>query len=63
MENKYSFDYTVPVSFCDHNAKLSFMGIFNIFMDLATEHAALLKVSNADLENCFWVAAKTKVKF
>lgn len=62
MISKYTCDYTVPISFCDHNAKLSFMGIFNIFMDLATEHAALLKVSNKDLDNCFWVAAKTKIR-
>ena len=60
--NKFTCDYTVPISQCDHNAKLSFMGIFNIFMDLATEHAALLKVSNKDLDNCFWVAAKTRVR-
>lgn len=63
MENKLTKEYIVPVSFCDNNAQLSFTGIFNLFMDLATEHAALLNIGNASLKekNCFWVAAKSKV--
>ena len=64
MLNKLERDYTVPVSECDHNAKMSFTGIFNVFMDLATEHAAILGIGNNDLskDNCFWVAAKTRVR-
>lgn len=63
MINKLEKEYIVPVSQCDHNAGLSFTGIFNIFMDLATEHAAILGIGNKDLEkdNLFWVAAKTRV--
>ena len=63
MEMKLSKDYTVPVSFCDNEAKLSFTGIFNIFMDLATQHAQMLGVGFDTLKekNCFWVAAKSKI--
>ena len=63
LKSKLSKKYIVPISECDHNGKLSFMGMFNVFMDLATEHAAELKVSNKDLDNAFWVAAKTRVRF
>ena len=64
LKNKLERNYVVPVSECDHNAQLSFVGLFNIFMDLATDHAALLKIGNKDLkeDNCFWVAAKTRVR-
>lgn len=63
MENKLKSNYTVPISACDHTAALSFTGIFNLFMDLATEHAAILGIGNDSLrdKNCFWVAAKSKI--
>lgn len=63
MDNKLSREYVVPISFCDKNAQLSFTGIFNLFMDLATEHAALLGIGNNALKekNCFWVAAKSRI--
>lgn len=64
MENKLSKKYIVPVSFCDNKAQLNFTGIFNLFMDLATEHAAILGIGNNALreKNCFWVAAKTRIR-
>lgn len=64
MENKLSKNYTVVVSACDNNAQLSFTGIFNLFMDLATEHASILGVGSDALgeKNCFWVATKTKIR-
>lgn len=64
MVNKLTRNYKVPASSCDHNGKLSFVGVFNLFMDMATEHAAILNISNDYLseENFFWVAAKTRVK-
>ena len=64
MANILNKEYTVPVSFCDDKAQLSLTGIFNLFMDLATEHAFLLNIGNDSLKskNCFWVAAKSKIK-
>ena len=64
MLSKYENNYVVPISACDHNAQLKFTGIFNVFMDAATEHASILGIGNSSLrkDNCFWVAAKTKVK-
>lgn len=63
MQNKFQKNFVVPVSSCDHNAKLSFVGIFNAFMDVATDHACLLGIGNDSLskEGRFWVAAKTRI--
>lgn len=63
MVNKLIKPCRIQVSSCDHNARLSFVGIFNIFMDIATEHASLLNIGNDALSesNCFWVAAKTRI--
>ncbi len=63
MEKKLSKEYIVPISFCDNKAQLNFTGIFNLFMDLATEHAAALGIGNNDLreKNCFWVAVKSRI--
>ncbi len=64
MKNKLEKSYIIPVSMCDNTAKLSYPGIFDIFMDMATDHAALLGVGGDALKEkkCFWVAAKTMVK-
>ena len=64
MQNKLVKDFVVPVSGCDHNAQLSFVGIFNAFMDIATDHACLLGIGNDSLlkRGCFWVAAKTRIR-
>jgi len=62
--SKLEKKYCVPVSSCDHNAYLSFVGIFNAFMDIATEHACLLGIGNDSIskDGCFWVAAKTRIR-
>lgn len=63
MENKLKREFKVDISVCDNTAQMSITGIFNLFMDLATEHAAILGIGNDSLadKNCFWVAAKSKV--
>jgi len=62
--SKLEKDFIVPISSCDHNAQLSFVGIFNAFMDIATDHACMLGIGNNSLakDGIFWVAAKTKIK-
>lgn len=62
--NKLEKKYVIPVSICDNQAKLSYPGIFDIFMDMATDHAAQLGIGGNALKEkgCFWVATKTMVK-
>ncbi len=64
MENKLEKQVTIPISCCDNHALLNITGIFELFMDLATEHGDMLglgmdKMSDKGL---FWVASKTKIK-
>lgn len=65
MENILIKTYTVPISACDNNGVFSIAGIFDLFMDMATEHAAFLNLGMDDLskKDCFWVAAKSRVQF
>lgn len=65
MSNILVKEYTIPVSGCDNSGKLSIPAVFDLFMDLATEHAALLNIGMDTLskKGCFWVAAKTRIEF
>lgn len=65
MENILVKEYTVPVSACDNTGRLSVAGIFDLFMDMATEHGASINLGMDDLaqKGCFWVAAKSRVQF
>lgn len=65
MSNLLSKEYTVPVSACDNTGKISIPALFDLFMDLATEHAAILDIGSDKLSQrgCFWVAAKTRIQF
>jgi len=63
MGCKMEKDFNVPLSLCDNTSHLSISGMFNLFMDIATEHATELKLSASDLgENKFWLAIRTKVR-
>lgn len=64
MENILIKNYTVPVSACDNRGVLSIPGIFDLFMDMATEHAAFINLGMEELakKDCFWVAAKSRVQ-
>ena len=65
MENKFVSKLNVPSSFCDNAGKLGFVGAFNLFMDLATEHAKQIGVGGDVLreKGCFWVVSKTRIRF
>ncbi|MBQ4129130.1 MAG: hypothetical protein IJD68_05105 [Ruminococcus sp.] len=63
MNNIYERKAHIPLSFCDNTGKLSIYHIFTLFMDIATEHAKILKLSSDDLgDDLFWVTVKTKVQ-
>ena len=65
MENYWCKDYLILSSVCDFEGRLGIYNTFDVFMDLAAEHAAHLGVSYYDLleRNCYWVAVRTRVKF
>ncbi|MBQ8000002.1 MAG: hypothetical protein IJ298_02135 [Ruminococcus sp.] len=65
MENILIKDYKVPVSSCDNKGTLSIAGIFDLFMDMATEHGSSINLGMDDLaaKGCFWVAAKSRIQF
>lgn len=64
MENTYRKEYFVTTSSCDAQGLLGVRNIFDIYMDLATEHAFGLGVSYYDMlpRRCFWVAVKTRTR-
>lgn len=64
MNSKLTKEYTVPLSACDNTSGMSFAGIVDLFMDMATQHAKELNVGGDKLKekNMFWVASKTMVK-
>ncbi len=65
MKNILVKEYTVPISACDNKGQISIAGIFDLFMDMATEHGASINLGMDDLaqKGCFWVAAKSRVQF
>ena len=64
MRNRLEKQVKIPISWCDNTSKLSITGIFNLFMDLATEHGDELGLGMKPLaeKGLFWVASKTKIK-
>ena len=65
MDYVYSLDMTVPASRCDAEGKLSVPAAFELFMDLAAEHAAALGMGLTDLRsrNLIWVSVRTRIRF
>ena len=64
MNNRLEKQIIIPISQCDNKSQLNITGIFNIFMDLATEHGDEIGVGMDKLakKGLFWVASKTKIK-
>ena len=62
-DNTWEKDYTVLTSMCDFSGKLGIRNTFDIFMDMAAEHAAHLGVSYYDMRerDCYWVAVRSRV--
>lgn len=54
----------VSTSMCDNTGKLAVRHIFNLFMDMASEHGDKMGVGMDVLsqKNLFWLAVKTKVR-
>ena len=65
MEAYYQQEMYVPISLCDREGRLSPVGAFTVFMDLASIHADLLGLGAADMiqRGLFWLTVKTKVRF
>lgn len=65
MKAKYSEETKVMLSRCDSTKRLSIPDTFAIFMDIATKHADILKVSDREFgpKGLFWIVVRTKVHF
>lgn len=65
MNNTWNEEITILTSDCDAEGKLGVRNTFDIFMDLASAHAAHLNVSYYDMldRRCYWVAVRTRVVF
>ena len=65
MENSLNKTQKIFTSTCDDMGKISIPAVFNIFMDLATEHGTEIKMGANDLlqKGCIWLTSKTKVIF
>lgn len=55
----------VYLSSCDQTGRMSLLGLFTAFIDIAGEHGTEIGLGMEDLakKNLFWLAVKTKVKF
>lgn len=64
MKAIYSRELTILPSLCDAEGKLGIYNMFNLFMDVATEHADILNVGMKDLmpRGLFWLTARTRVR-
>lgn len=62
MSNKLTKNTSLKLSLCDNTARMSIYSIFTLFMDMATDHADVLKVSSKELgDELFWIVTRTKV--
>ena len=64
MKNHLLKEYTVQTSRCDAEGLLGIRNIFDICMDLASEHAGELGVGYYDMleRHAFWVAVRTRIR-
>ena len=65
MNNTWNEKITILSSLCDAEGKLGVRNTFDVFMDLASVHAAHLGVGYYDMldRRCYWVAVRTRVVF
>lgn len=65
MIAKYEKEIPINPSCCDSTGRQSADHIFDLFIDIAGEHAALLGIGAMDLmkKGLYWVVAKSKVRF
>lgn len=65
MRAKYSEDFLINPSRCEARGVQSADNTFDLFIDIAGEHAAELKIGATDLmkRGLFWIVAKTKIRF
>lgn len=65
MENTWREEREIYSSFCDAEGCLGVRNTFDLFMDIASVHAAHLGVGYYDMmdRRCYWVAVRTRVRF
>ena len=65
MKAIYSRELTILPSMCDAEGRLGVHNAFALFMDIATEHAEVLRIGMTDLmsRGLFWLTVRTKLRF
>ena len=65
MKNTWREERLIHTSLCDAEGRLGIRNAFDLFMDMASVHAAHLGVSYYDMleRRCYWVAVRTRVRF
>lgn len=65
MKSIWQEEHEIRSSLCDAEGRLGIPNTFDLFMDLASVHAAHLGVSYYDMlkRRCYWVAVRTRVRF
>ena len=65
MKNLWREEFEIRSSLCDTEGRLGIRNTFDLFMDMASVHAAHLGVSYFDMleQRCYWVAVRTRLRF
>ena len=65
MKNTWKEELAISSSQCDAEGRLGVRNTFDLFMDMASAHAAHLCVGYHDMleHRCCWVAVRTRVRF
>ena len=64
MEPRFSYERTVDPSRTEASGKIKYSGCFDLFMDIAAVHSAMMDAGYYELaaDSKFWITAKTMVK-
>ncbi len=65
MENLLEKEIVILPSHCDSAGKLGLADTFDVFMDIAAQHASMIGIGIEHLgpRGLFWLTAKTKIRF
>ena len=65
MESRLKKEFLAVPSRCDSTARLGIADTFDIFMDIASEHAEIIGLGGAAMaeKHLFWLTVRTRVRF
>lgn len=65
MDNKLVKEYTINLSVCGADGRLSLTGALNLFMDMASAHEEQqgIGINGMEKDGCYWIVGKNRVVF